>query len=275
VSRLPYFDLILREIENGNQSVAISLGDHVHWGYWPDPNHADGSLPDFKRAGDQLCGRLCELGRLSHAMRIADVGCGFGGTIRYLDRSYQHLSLVGINIDQRQIKRARALTRAEAPNAVQFIAADACSLPLPDSNFDAVLAVECIFHFPSRDQFFAEARRVLRPGGRLLLSDFVLFDPDGFGSSARALGDWFVNHFYGESRRCTLAQYRQLATAHGFRLSEIEDANQRTLPTFKVLLHLPQKTSLSAIGTRAVTHLIYWAQRLGAVRYLLLCLEKR
>src|SRR5438034_5931485 len=44
--------------------------------------------------------------------------------------------------------------------------ADACALPFPDASFDRVLAVECIFHFPSRLRFLKEAARVLKPGGR-------------------------------------------------------------------------------------------------------------
>jgi len=50
---------------------------------------------------------------------------------------------------------------------------DACAMPRPDRAFDAVLAVACSFHFPSRDAFLLECARLLRPGGRLALSDFV------------------------------------------------------------------------------------------------------
>jgi ubiquinone/menaquinone biosynthesis C-methylase UbiE len=50
--------------------------------------------------------------------------------------------------------RAAAVVLPRPGNAVHFVHGDACRLPFASAVFDRVLAVECIFHFPSRRQFF-------------------------------------------------------------------------------------------------------------------------
>ena len=128
---------------------------------------------DFIAAMQQMNGVLLEAGKLTDGQRLLDVGCGFGGTIRQINAGHSDMHLTGLNIDPRQLAAAEAQTTAANGNHIAWVEADACQLPFEDNSFDRVLAVECIFHFPSRARFLAEAARVLKPGGRLAVSDFL------------------------------------------------------------------------------------------------------
>ncbi len=77
-------------------------------------------------------------------------------------------SLTAVNITWSQLEAGRGRLRDAGARAV---CADACLLPFAEGSFDGVISVEAAFHFSSRERFFREALRVLRPGGVLTMSD--------------------------------------------------------------------------------------------------------
>ncbi len=243
---MPYLDRTLPFLDSADDDFQRAFGRHWHWGYWPYPKLATGTIDDYARAAERMSERVLDAAGLARGERLLDVGCGFGGTIAIANARHDDTRLVGLNIDPRQLAIARANVIARAGNRVEFIEGNACELPFPEASFDRLTAVECVFHFPSRERFFQEAARVLTPGGTLVISDFV--QPRYLWSHtplklvyrlraarrAKAWGD--VN-----SLESTDHFYRGVAKRQGFELLVIDDVTTNTLPTHPVVARLSER----------------------------------
>lgn len=272
--RLPYFDQLLENLDRGNQVLDLAFGRHVHWGYWEDPRHAELSPEDFAQAAEALSQRVWRASLLKDGMKVLDAGCGFGGTIASLNENFQAMDLTGLNIDSRQLRRAQGRVAPRVENRIQWQEGDACAMPFTDAGFDAVLAVECIFHFPSRKKFFQEARRVLKPGGILSLSDFV---PVGWlrpFSASRLARRLMAAQFGACQMSHTLGDYRSLARETGFVTLWEEDITRNTVPTYpfirKLFRDLPGQGGGRQLGNFAAE----WMTRFHWMRYMILAFQK-
>jgi len=99
---------------------------------------------------------------------ILDVGNGLGAQDPLIAEVAKPERLVALNITESQLRAGRPRLLAAGASAV---VGDATRIPLGDATMDGVISVEAAFHFSSRARFFAEAFRVLRPGGVLTMSD--------------------------------------------------------------------------------------------------------
>ncbi len=100
--------------------------------------------------------------------RVLEIAAGTGVLTRELARVLpENVEIVATDLNEAMIEHAESLGTARA---VEWRQADAAALPFPDESFDAVLCQFGVMFFPDKAKAFAEARRVLRPGGVFLFS---------------------------------------------------------------------------------------------------------
>ena len=101
---------------------------------------------------------------------VLDLGCGVGASISYL-ASRTPLRAVGVTLSPVQAKAAAAHVESVGGtvHCASFL-----DLPLESQSVDVAYAIEAFVHAPDPARFFAEAARVLRPGGALVVIDDVL-----------------------------------------------------------------------------------------------------
>ena len=133
----------------------------INLGYW----HED--TANAQDAGENLVNEILKYIPKKNG-RILDVACGQGATTRHLCKYYDAANVVGINISVKQLQECRQI----APSCT-FLEMDATNMEFEDSSFDSAICVEAAFHFDTRERFLAEACRILKPGGRLVMADII------------------------------------------------------------------------------------------------------
>jgi ubiquinone/menaquinone biosynthesis C-methylase UbiE len=98
-----------------------------------------------------------------------DVGCGNGSAALLVAETFG-LRVVGVDVDPQQIALARV---AAGDRDVQFMTADATSLPFEDGRFEVVATNKTTHHVPRWSSALAEMRRVLKPNGYLVYADLT------------------------------------------------------------------------------------------------------
>ena len=152
----------------------------------------------------------------SAAVSVLEVGCGTGHWLSVLEASMRHSPgvdtserptnmlrdrLCGVEPSREMVGRARTA----APRA-SLVRGAAEALPWRDATFDRVYCVNALHHFSNRIQFFAEARRVLKPGGGLLS---VGKDPHTDRDS------WWVYDYFPETVAIDRERFARVRTLRG------------------------------------------------------------
>lgn len=109
---------------------------------------------------------------LTRGMHVADFGCGVGAVTRMLAETVGPSGRVtGIDANRAQLAQASAICKNDGLTNTWFVEADACDTGVPQETFDLVYCRYLLLHLPDPAACLNEMRRVLKPGGILVVED--------------------------------------------------------------------------------------------------------
>ena len=202
---------LLRSIEDGAKAMGKDLDDLTL---------ADMAPVDEFHVGGQLASRtlLDQIG-LGPDDRVADFGCGLGGTSRFIAETYGS-RVDGIDLTAEFIEAGTAISRwLGLSDRVSLTHGNALNTGFGSGAYDAACMVHVGMNIPDKSELFAEVARVLKPGGQFALYDIVT-------NTNRAL-DYPVPWAAGPETcaAVSLDTYKQALEGAGF---EISGTNDRT-----------------------------------------------
>jgi len=252
-------------------------GTTLHHGYWVTGREsAADSVANLTRL-------VAERAELKEGDRVCDMGCGYGAVALTLQRQFG-AEVTGLTVSEKQYARAKTLAPDNAQ--IEFFRRDMLDNQLPDGSYDAVIAVESSEHAGDKAKFFAEAARLLRPGGRCVVTAWLAAERPRAWQKKFLLEPICV-----EGRLPSMhsaAEYRAMLETAGFHQINFVDLTRQVQKTWTICARRVAGEFISDAGFRrqladrrfanrdfAKTVFRIWlAYRTGAMRYGLFSAQK-
>jgi len=153
---------------------------YLTYGLWRNLTTGE-IITDYESAAENLYAELVERMNLTKDSKLLDVACGMASQDVYLFRRYG-CNITSVDLTKKHIEIGqKRLEREGLTDKVLLVHASATKMPFPDNSFSHILCAEGGPHMHTRQEFFQETMRVLKPGGVFAYSETTLqYAPENF-----------------------------------------------------------------------------------------------
>lgn len=208
-------------------------GEHVHHGFFAHGHET------VQQATENLIDLVSERAQVSSSTHLLDVGCGYGGTVRYLVKQ-KDATATALTVSKSQWQYARTID-PESTNP-RYLLGDFLHNSLEAESYDAILSIESSEHMVDKPLFFNEVARLLKPGGRFVTCVWL---------AKNNPTDWEVKHLLEpicrEGRLPSMGSeedYRAMIADAGLKLLDYEDLSRQVRKTWAICARRASKRAL-------------------------------
>lgn len=243
--------------------------DHFHFGAFepgecPRHNEIMKESTGLVRALERMVEIIVAPAGIERHHHVVDAGCGVGGTAIHLART-RGCRVTGVNLCRLQLEMAeRKAVNTGLDEQVSFEYADCSrSLPFADNSVDVVVNIESARHYSDRRRFLREVYRILKPGGKIVASDWmardVLTDRQYKNFIQPLCEDWVMRSLESQS------SYTRLLHETGLALFEFEGFNGSELDNLRILTNTYRSLRLLRYGQMKSPAIVKLMAQIGRV----------
>jgi cyclopropane fatty-acyl-phospholipid synthase-like methyltransferase len=232
----------------------LEEGMGLHYGIW------DENTKNLAEAVLNSNYRLMVLGGIKPTDMVLDAGCGIGGSSVYLAKNLG-CNVRGITLSEKQVKTATELAAKKGVgDKVQFSQQDYTKTNFADNTFDIAWCIESMETATDKTLFFNEMRRILKPGGKILVAD--IFKPQGYDMSKEKDMQVMLNG-WAMSDILSIDELHATAEKSSFKVTGLVDVSKNVL---KSVNRMYFASIIGAVGTKAY-NMIYNASHFSKIHY--------
>jgi len=214
-------------------------GEYIHHGYWKS-----GKEP-VQTALEQLVEMLADKGKVESNSRVCDIGCGYGASSRYFAKK-RGAQVTAITYSKTQWQYSR--THDPESSNPRYLFADFLKTALQPNSFDAVIAIETLEAMQDKPLFFAEAARILRPGGKFVASTWFIKESPSKWETVHLLEPICEERHYPAIG--SKNEYLEMMEKAGFHEINFEDLTTSVEKTWSIIAYRLTKAILTDKSVR-------------------------
>ncbi len=232
----------------------LDEGMGLHYGIW------DANTKDLAAAVLNSNFRLMNLGEIKPTDYVLDAGCGIGGSSIYLAKN-KGCKAHGITLSKKQVETATQNAKNKGlSDKLQFSQQDYTKTNFPDNTFDIAWCIESMETATDKTLFFNEMRRILKPGGKILVAD--IFKPESYDMSQEKDMQTMLNG-WAMSDILSIEELHQIAAQSSFKVTKLENVSKEVLRSVNRMYFA---SMLGFVGTKAY-NMIYNASHFSKIHY--------
>ena len=222
-------DSILRGLESSGKDLRALTPDDLS------------PIDEFHTRGKESTIEIANLAQLHPHDKVLDVGCGLGGSARYIAKEFG-CNVMGVDLTDEYIEVANKLTEfVKLSDKVSFKQASAIELPFSPESFDVVWTEHTQMNISDKVKFYEEISRVLKPNGRLVFHDVF-----GTGNLPYYPTPWAEHD--SMSSLCTQDEAREAIKKSNLVIDEWIDKSKLSMEFFKEMVKKAESSGPPPLG---------------------------